>query len=128
MLRNTKVIATKEATAKAGLIQQAKHMKRDTDAKSCPPNVGATVQVQGLNVNFAKLDSQLVLAQVVQALDNGLYKLDTHSYTLTGSEFTICVENFIEKSDVPDKTISLHSAAAQQSIEAAGQWTRLSML
>ncbi|KAK7601711.1 hypothetical protein V9T40_009152 [Parthenolecanium corni] len=81
-------IASERAAAKAGLVQQAKRMKRDSDAKFPPPDLGT--KSRRLKQLYAR------------------------------SQFTVSAEKFIDKCDVPDKTIPLRSAAIQHSVEAGG--------
>jgi hypothetical protein len=117
-------IMAQRAAAKEGLLHQAKRMKHDSDAKFPPPAIGATVRVPVPDVDRAKLDSRSILARVLRVTDDGLCELGTKSGRLeqlyARSQFSLCAEKFINEADVPGTTISLRSAARQQSLEAGG--------
>ena len=113
------------AGAKEALIQQAKKMKRDSDAKFQAPEVGMTVRVPILDVDRGKSDDRSILARVQRVTENDLYELGTKYGVLqqlySRSQFTVCSEKFVEEADVPKSApISLRSAATKQSEEKGG--------
>lgn len=117
-------IAAERAAARDGLVQQAKKMKRNSDAQFPPPAIGATVRVPVPDVDRSKLDDRCLLARVMRVTDNDLYELGTTSGRLeqlyARSQFSVCSEIFIDEAAVPQNTVSLRSAATKNSEERGG--------
>lgn len=117
-------IAAEGVGVKECLIQQAKKMKRDSDAQFPPPEIGATVRIPVPDVDRAKLDDRSILARVLRVAPNDLYELGTRNGRLeqlyARSQFSICSEIFLNDEDIPQNTISLRSAARKESEDKGG--------
>jgi len=107
-----------------GLLQHVKRMKRDSDAKCPVLEIGATVRVPIPSLDRGKIDDWSVLAWVLRITEEDLYELDRKHGRLpqlyARSQFTVCVQNFVDEGDVPQYTIPLRSAAKRQAEETGG--------
>ena len=75
---------------------------------------GQTVKVKIPDVDRSKTDPRILLAVVLEKMDEDFYRLGTSTGTLAQlfarNQFTICKENFLSSGDVPSQEISVKSA------------------
>uniref|UniRef100_A0ABD2X7I1 Uncharacterized protein n=1 Tax=Trichogramma kaykai TaxID=54128 RepID=A0ABD2X7I1_9HYME len=101
-------VARKRATE--ALQHQAKRMKHRSDKLHKPMTIGDCVIVPIPDVDRAKSDLRNIIGVVLEEND-GLHRIGTKNV----SEFDICQQKFLQKSDVPTTALSLRILATQQS-------------
>ena len=103
----------------AGLEKQAKKMKFTSEKQFPPIAVGETVMVKVPEVDRSKADSKNIIAIVLEEVD-GMYKLGTEKGRIaalyTRNQILACKQKFLSFDSVPDKEISLRSAAIAMSL------------
>ncbi|XP_071053668.1 KRAB-A domain-containing protein 2-like [Onthophagus taurus] len=113
-------IANARKGAYDGLQAQAKRMKLISDSTHPKPQIGSTVRIPVPDVDRGRGDARSVLAVVLEATEDGFYRLGTKvgviSKYYSRSEFSICPANILEIEEITkDKEVSLRSVATSQS-------------
>uniref|UniRef100_A0ABD2VUJ7 Uncharacterized protein n=1 Tax=Trichogramma kaykai TaxID=54128 RepID=A0ABD2VUJ7_9HYME len=106
---NSNIFVARKRAAEA-LPHQAKRMKHRSDKLHNPVTIGDCVIVPIPDVDSAKSDLRNII--VVTASTEKVLKM--------ASEFNVCQQKFLQKSDVPTTALSLRTLATQQS-HAGGQ-------
>lgn len=113
-------IANARKGAHDGLEVQAKRMKVISDNTYPKPKIGSTVRVPVPDVDRGRGDARSVLAVVLEATEDGFYRLGTKQGVISKyysrSEFSTCPANILTIEDVSqDKEVPLRSVATAHS-------------
>ncbi|CAB0036291.1 unnamed protein product [Trichogramma brassicae] len=119
---NSNIFVDRKRAAEA-LQHQAKRMKLRSDKLHKQVTIGDCVIVPIPDVDRAKSDLRNIIGVVLEEND-GLYRIGTKNGVInkqySRSEFDVCQQKFLQKSDVPTTTLPLRTLASQQS-HAGGQ-------
>ena len=100
--------------------EQAERMLKLSDRKFGEVSAGKTVRVPKPALDRSKGDPPNVLAMVLEVHENGLYRLGTRDGILKNlyarSQFSVCKENLLSESDIPNEEFSLRTIANAQSL------------
>ena len=114
-----KAISENRAASKRKQEEQAEAMLAASKRKLNPADIGDNVTVRIPEFDRGRGDHSNILA-VVLSEHEGMYKLGTRHGKLEGSysrnQFGLCEEKFLTSDEVPDKQISLRSAANLESV------------
>ena len=113
--KRKELLEKKRTSAKAGLEEQAKKMKKMSNHMFPACKVGDTVKVRVPDVDRARSDSRNVLAVVLTIENDEFYQLGTKLGRLaqlyTRNQFAVSKEQFILLEDGPNETVSLRECA-----------------
>lgn len=117
--RNRNIAMARKA-AHDGLELQTKRMKVISDSTHPKPKIGSTVRIPVLEVDRGRGDARSVLAVVLEATEDGFYRLGTKEGVISKyyshSEFITCPANILKIEEVSkDREIPLRSVATAQS-------------
>lgn len=102
------------------LQKQARKMKATSSKQMPTVTIGQTVKIKIPEVDRSKVDARILLAVVLQIVDEDFYRLGTKAGTLsqlfTRNQFIICEEHFLESSIIPKNEIGIRQAVSQLSL------------
>lgn len=115
-----KNIAMARKAAHDGLELQAKRMEVISDSTHPKPKIGSSVRIPVPDVDRGRGDARSVLAVVLEATEDGFYRLRTKEGVISKyysrSEFSTCPANILKIKEVSkDREIPLRSVATAQS-------------
>lgn len=108
------------STARKNLQKQAQTMQKISDAKFPPASVGDTVTVSVPKVDRGRGDPRNVVAVVLEATEDGFYKLGNKDGVLASmyarNQFDVVKEKFVSTEVVPETEHAFRTAATKGSI------------
>ncbi|XP_065316793.1 SCAN domain-containing protein 3-like [Gordionus sp. m RMFG-2023] len=106
--------------SKEGLLLQATKMKRDSDKKLKPGEIGDSVLLPIPPVDQGRLDHKMLLGVITDKSTDGFYKLGTSRGHLSGhyarSQFDLAKKNYINVGDVPPSCHTFRTMVGMSSI------------
>lgn len=119
LCERNKITAVKRKDAFLNLETQAAKMKKISDHKFAPADVGTTVRIPVPEVDRGRGDARSILG-VILANNDGFYRIGTRDGTLKNllvrSQFDVCKENIINISEVGSKEVGIRTLATSQSL------------